>query len=561
MVQAKRRQQVISVPENADEFDDDIELLEELIREDMYEKSEKSLYKFFVNFWDTYEAQPLVNSWMIQCIAEHVDAALNRDLRRLIINVAPRSGKSTLTSISAPPYRFITNPEEKFWLVSHSQKLYTQNITYARRILEHPKYKDRWCNKELDEDNYKFSITKDVNRATRLENTEGGYILGGSPTTKALGMGYTVAILDDILDSEQSTSKEAIKGVNNWFTNTFLNRSNDPKTDVIILVMQRLAQNDPTAYVQETYPEQDWFLLNLPAKYEPTRTFVSPIGFNDKRKVKGELLNPIRLPEEFLIQQNKRPLIYNTRYQQNPDATTDDNSLKEEWLQESSLKPLSYSLMIIVWDLNITDNPRSDYTVGLVIGKSEGEYHIIDMWRKQCEIPEQLDAIKYLYKKYPNSVVGIEARANGNAAMSLLNREIPNIYAFEPRLFGGSKEQRFGATLPHFRDKKVYIYNPFSTDSKLEESYDAEEIKKELKGFPLGKHDDIVDCVSYGIAYLSQFGQENTAVISGGKNITFSEEDYKKNRELSKTTIMNMNQEDYTELYIPNRESIQSIDW
>ena len=322
-------------------------------------------------------------------------------------------------------------------------------------------------------------------------------------------MGYSVAVLDDILDSEQSYNIEAVRAVNNWYTQTFLNRSNDVKNDVQIIVMQRLHEEDLTSYVQKMYPEQDWFVLNLPAKYVPERTFISPIGYNDKRTVRNQLLDPIRLPEEFLVTQSKDLLVYNTRYQQDPESSKEGNLVKAEWLKETDNKPLNYSVLLTIWDLSISENPEADYTVGLVMCKFNDEYHIIDMWRKQCEIPDQLDAIRKLKKKYPNSIIGVEARSNGHAAMSLLRREIPNIYAFEPRKFGGHKEQRLGAVLQYFRDKKVFIYNPFKPDLKVEATYDPEIIKKELKAFPLGTHDDIVDCVAYGINYLAEYGQEN----------------------------------------------------
>lgn len=504
-------------------LDEDLFLLEELLQEEMYEQSEKYLNKFFINFWNTFDPQPLVANWHIGCLCEHIQACLQRQIRRMCINIPPRSSKSTTASISAPPWWWINNPHEKFWLISHSQRLFIQNIVYARRILEHPLYKDRWCNPESE--HFRYKLSGDVNTKLRIENTDGGYILGGSPTSGALGMGYTVAVLDDILDSEEANSKVAIENVNNWFTQTFLNRSNDVKNDVVIIVMQRLAEGDLTDYVTQKYGDQDWFVLNLPAKYDPERTFISPIGFNDIRTKRNELLDPVRLPDEFLLTQAKNPLIYNTRYQQNPSADSEGNLVKAEWLQETSILPINYSVMITVWDLNFNETPTSTYTVGLVVGKFEDKYYIVDMFRKQCEITSQLDAIRLFKKKYPKSIIGIEAKANGHAAMSLLKREIHNIYAFEPRKFGGSKEQRLASVLDYFRGNKVFIYSPFEVDDKLHPSFNPDTIKSELKSFPLGKHDDIVDTVSYAIQYLAEYGQESMAMISKGEKIILQDED------------------------------------
>lgn len=542
-------------------FDEDLLLLEELYKDEMYEQSLKRLYKFFINFWNTFDPSPLVDNWHIECLCEHAQAAVQRQIRRLIVNISPRSSKSTVNSICLPAWHWLKNPHEKFWLFSHSAKLFVQNIVYARRILDHPLYKNHWCDLENNPNNFKYEITKDVNTKTRIENSAGGYILGGSPTSGALGMGYTVAVLDDLLDSEESNNAIAIDNANKWFTQTFMNRSNDVNTDVVIIVMQRLHTNDLTAYVQETYGDQDWFVLNLPAKYEPTRTFISPIGFNDKRKVRNELLDPVRLPDSFLALQAKNPIIYNTRYLQNPEASGEGNLLQNSWLRESDRKPHKWTSMYTVWDLAFTDSPTSSYTVGLVVCKFYEEYHIIDMFRKRCDIPQQIDAIRKLKEKYPNSVIAIEKRANGHAAMTLLRREIKNIYAIEPRLFGGSKEQRFDAVLPYFRDKKVFIYNPFKPDVTLEDSYDPEEIKKELKAFPTGSYNDIVDCVAYSIQILAEKGQETQAMITNGNRLKLADEDFA-NRKLEGSNFYSndFNMDNVWDI-IPNRSDIIDIGW
>jgi hypothetical protein len=171
-------------------LDEDLMLLDELLREEMYEQSEKSLYKFIVNFWNTFEPAILRNNWHIECICEHTQAVIDRKIRRLIINIPPRASKSIINSICFPVWSWLNHPHEKFWLISHSAKLFVQNIVYARRILEHPQYKERWCNEELNPEHYRFSLSSDVNTKTRIENTAGGYLLGGSPTSGALGMGY-----------------------------------------------------------------------------------------------------------------------------------------------------------------------------------------------------------------------------------------------------------------------------------------------------------------------------------------------------------------------------------
>jgi predicted phage terminase large subunit-like protein len=556
MVTKKNRKNVI----NTDRLDEDLALLEEMLKEEMYERSEKRLYDYIVNFWNTFEPSVFKNNWHIECIAEHVQAALDRKLRRICICIPPRSSKSIISSICFPTWALIRNPHEKFWLMSHTSKLFVQNIVYARRILEHPTYKDRWCDAK-NTDHYKFSLSTDVNTKTRIDTNQGGYILGGSPTSGALGMGYSIAVLDDILDSEKANNPTEIENINNWYKQTFMNRSNDVKTDVVIIVMQRLNSKDLCDYVNRTYGEQGWFNLVLPAKYDPARTFISPIGWNDKRTIKNQLLDKERLTDEFLALQAKDPIIYNTRYQQDPDADSDGNLLKAEYIQECINKPQKYTALITVWDLSFSDSPEGSYTVGLVVGKVEDEYYVIDMFRKQCAIPEQLDAIRHMKKKYPKAVIGIERRANGHAAMSLLQREIKDIYAIEPRVFGGDKEQRFNSIVPYFRDRKIFIYNPLKHDISLEDTFSADAIKRELKSFPIGSTDDIVDCLSYAVQWLAEYAATTYGLITKGEKIRLGEEDYIN----ANARIINRSVNALESLFnienLPNRDDLINIRW
>lgn len=498
--------------------------MESLLREEMYYKSQRSYFEFYKSFWNCHDPAQLKASWVQEVLCEHLEAAVNRQIRRLIINIAPRSGKSTSSSISLPPWTWVHKPEEKFWLISHSEGLFKQNITGCRNIITHPQYRDRWCSDPDKNENFKYLLKGEAK--TRVDNTEGGYILGGSPGTKALGVGYTFAILDDVLDSEESYNPDIVRKVNNWYTQTFMNRSNDTNNDVVVIVMQRLAQNDIVGYVKAMYPEDDWVIINLPAKYDPERSFFSPIGFHDKRTVKNELLDPIRLPDSFLAAQMKDIILYNTRYQQNPDATDGGNMVQTAWGKYIDVLPKTFESMYIVWDLAEVEGDKACFTVGSVFGRKNGLVYMIDMFRDKLEPDEISAAIKHMAKKYPTATVAIESRAGGKSQKSFLKREIPGIYLIEPGKYGGSKAERLASIMQYIKDGKFIIYEPFKTDPLLEEHYDVAIIKSELFSFPLAVTDDIVDTISYGVQILMDIGGDSQAVITRGETIKISEQDY-----------------------------------
>jgi phage terminase large subunit-like protein len=507
----------------------DFKALEQIVMEKMYEASEKSMYQFYRSFWNTHDPSMLHTSWVQECICEHIQAAMNRDIRRLVVNIPPRQGKSTI-GLSGVVWNWLQNPQEKYWFLSHSARLYVQNILICRRMMTHPKFKSRWMDKKSP--HFKFQFAEDQNTKFKIENSSSGYILGGSPTSTALGMGYTVAVFDDILDSEASVNDIAVQNVNDFYTDTFFNRSNDVNNDVVIILMQRLRENDITGYVNKKYGEQGWFNLVLPAKYDPDRTFVSPIGCNDKRKLANELLDPIRLPETFLLDQAKNPVLYNTRYQQDPQAGGTGNFVQQEWCKLVADVPKKFDNIVIVWDLSFDDEPMASYTVGLVAGIKEGRYYILDMWRNRVDVIGQMQGVREMRKKYPDIQVAMEKRANGAAAKTMLEREIPGIYMIEPSKFGGSKEQRLSSVLPVFHDKGLFIYDPSLVPDTVykhytpHETYNPQRIIKELVGFPLTEFKDIVDCVAYALAILSNNEHTTQAMITAGKRLHLDDSDY-----------------------------------
>jgi phage terminase large subunit-like protein len=215
------------------------------------------------------------------------------------------------------------------------------------------------------------------------------------------------------------------------------------------------------------------------------------------------------LPETFLLDQAKNPVLYNTRYQQDPQAGGTGNFVQQEWCKLVADVPKKFDNIVIVWDLSFDDEPMSSYTVGLVAGIKEGRYYILDMWRDRVDVIGQMQGVREMRKKYPDIQVAMEKRANGAAAKTMLEREIPGIYMIEPSKFGGSKEQRLSSVLPVFHDKGLFIYDPSLVPDTLykhytpHETYYPQRIIKELVGFPLTEFKDIVDCVAYALAILS----------------------------------------------------------
>lgn len=503
----------------------DLDNLDRIITDKLYDKCLSDYYTFIKTAWSTFDPAEFSDNWHIGCIAYHVQAALKGELRRLIINISPRTGKSTATSICGTAWLFLQNPSAKLFNVTAADRLFIQNISYAKEIINSNWYQSRWG---LEGEDPKYGLSDTQNAKTRFDTTEQGYILGTTPNSKVFGMGFTHCIIDDPNDSEESENPNNLKKVNAYYDRTLRNRSNNRDQDVIILVQQRVKADDLSGYLLAQ--KYGFVHLNLPAEFDKRRAFISPINpkYSDPRKKDGELLDPKRLSEDTLAEEKKNYSNYSAKYLQNPTPDS-GNIIRHEWLNFYPETRENWGLLdfdIIYWicDYSFTGDPESSYTVLLLMGKKGDDYYILEMIRDRMAYHAQIEATSKAARDFSSTASKfiIEQKANGGVIISALEKilQAENISAeiigITPLQYGGSKEQRLAACIPTLVNKHLYLpLNNVQTPT----------IITELTSFPKGDNDDIVDCVVYGILWGNKYG--------GGTN----------------------------EIYLPTRPEDQAIGW
>lgn len=131
------------------------------------EEAELSLYEFHKQAWEILEPDPFIEGWYLEVLCEHLEALFKREIKNLIVNLPPRMGKSTLISVTAPAWRFIQNPEERFVYASHSQTLAHDLSIKCRRLILSEWYQLRW--------GHLFNLVGDQNTKGRFDNDKTGY--------------------------------------------------------------------------------------------------------------------------------------------------------------------------------------------------------------------------------------------------------------------------------------------------------------------------------------------------------------------------------------------------
>jgi hypothetical protein len=258
---------------------------------DQYE-NEQSLYEFLRNAWKTIDPSPFTDSWAIEAIAEHLQAVTDGDIRRLIINVPPRCGKSTITSCCWPAWVWAqeqisptSGPGVKFLTASYAQQLSIRDSVKCRRLIESPWYRSLWGSR--------FALTSDQNTKSRFDNSKGGTRLSTSVGSALTGEGGACILVDDPNAAAEAFSEATIETTIDWWDNALSTRLDDPKTGAFVVIQQRLAENDLTGHILEKQ-SGDWTHLCLPMEFEKSRSFVTTIGWQDPREEEGELLWPER---------------------------------------------------------------------------------------------------------------------------------------------------------------------------------------------------------------------------------------------------------------------------
>jgi predicted phage terminase large subunit-like protein len=441
----------------------------------------RSLKEFTKNSWGTIEpGRDFYDNWHIDAISDHLQAVVEGDIKRLIINIPPRHMKSISVAVALPAWTWTIQPEKKFLYASYAGSLSIRDSVKCRRLID-----SRWYKEHFGE---AFKLTTDQNQKQRFENDRTGQRIATSVDGALTGEGGDIIIIDDPHNVREAESSTVREGVLEWWDQAMQTRLNDPKTGAFIIIMQRVHETDLTGHILRN-EYNDWDHLCLPARYEighPTPT-KSKLGFTDPRTKEGELLWPERIDVKTLDSLEKSLGSYASagQLQQRP-MPKGGGILKAEWWvpwEKNDLPEIEYVLQS--WDTAFSTKEKTSYSARTTWGvfKERGMTCaiVLEMWYDRVTYPELRKLAQEAYQDWQPDAVLIEKKASGQSLLQDLRMAGIPVLEYMP---DRDKEARAHASSALLEDGRIYF--PF--DKKW-----AKNLIDICASFPATDNDDIVD--------------------------------------------------------------------
>lgn len=466
----------------------------------------RSLAKFLKYAWPTIEpGTELIWNWHIDAICEHLEAVTRGEIKNLVINIPPGHMKSVIVSVAWPAWEWISRPEAKGLFASYAMDLALRDAVRSRDLILSPWYQ------ELFTPEWTMSVAQDVK--SNYVNTLKGSRFSTAVGARTTGFRGDKIIIDDPLSAGDALSQLERERAVYWLSKVISSRLNDPRTGAKVMIMQRLHDEDPTAYALEAW--EDVQHLRLPSEFEPESRSRTSIGWADPRETYGELLFPQFFTAE-VIEVAKRELgvDFAGQHQQRPQPLSGSIFQRHWWgywaPMHTALKPVEvksdggefiacpltilpeeFDFIAQSWDFTFKDTKKSDFVSGGVWAAKGANRYLLDRVNRRMSFTESVDAIREMTKKWPScNAVYVEDKANGPAIIDTLKADIVGIVPVD--VGAKSKEARAHAVTPQIRGGQVFLPHPSIAPW-------VEEYVAQHTAFPRGAHDDDVDMTTQAL--------------------------------------------------------------
>jgi predicted phage terminase large subunit-like protein len=435
-----------------------------------------------------------MDNWHIDAMAYQAERIVAGDIRRMIINMPPRHLKSLTFNVALSAFILGHDPHKRIFCISYGAELSAEHAAQFKAIVQ-----SEWYQRVFPRMRIKRIVDDEV------YTTERGFRRWTSVLGAMTGMGGDVFIIDDPLKPVDALSDVKREAVNQWYSNTLLSRLDNKETGIILVIMQRVHQDDLSGYlVRDT--EDAYEHLELPAIAEVPRRV--PIGrgrYYDWGV--GEALHPTFESVETLrlLRREMGSSVFSAHYLQRP-VPQGGALLQSEWFRYYTELPERQEGAYILqsWDTAAKQgllNSFSVCTTWLVNGR---DYYLLDVFRQRMTYPGLRDMAIALAERYRPRRILIEDAMTGSALAEEVRSKFKSaVELVKPE---GDKQVRLYLQQAKFEQGRVW----FPKTAPWLRTF-----LEELLSFPDSRYADQVDSVSQALAHKkSGYSLENIDHLS-----------------------------------------------
>lgn len=427
-----------------------------------------------------------VPHWYLELLASALQDCLEGRLTRLMVNMPPRFLKSISVSVAFVTFYLGHHPEKQVMCISYGHDLSDKHAADCLRIMQSDWYKAL------------FPRTRLVGARPSVSDfstTRGGGRLSTSMQGMMTGRGADLIILDDPAKAQEALSEKTRAMINEIYSGAILSRLNSQERGIIIIVMQRLHQDDLCGHVLEREPNKyKHICLPIQAEEDQTFSYHTIYGPATRIRKKGEPLNPGLISEAKIteLRASMGEFFFMAQMQQNP-VSREGLIIRKEWLRfYNPALPMGKPYQIIQsWDTAVKDGDLNDYSACVTFAEIDGKYYLLNVFRKKLNYAELMRAVIEQQKIHNANAVLIEDASSGAILLQELQKEGYGWgHGIKPE---NSKVMRLYSAQNYFENGLIFF---------PESAHWLEDLVNELTSFPNVKHDDQVDAISQFVQWV-----------------------------------------------------------
>jgi predicted phage terminase large subunit-like protein len=417
-------------------------------------------------------------NWHIDAMAYKLSQVATGEIKRLIITVPPRNLKSICASVALPAWFLGHKPSERVVAVSYSSELSKTHANDFRLVVNDPLYQAVFPHMRVkrDTDREITTTARGKRYATSLEGT-------------LTGLGGNLFIIDDPLKLGDAQSQVIRERSIEWYRSTLVTRPDDKKAASIVVVMQRVHQEDLVGYLLQ---EGGFEVLNLPAIALQDSTHATGTH-SSYRRFAGDILHPEHESADVLmdLKRTMGSMRFSAQYQQMP-VPAGGMFIKRKWLKSYSASEISFQprdRIVMSWDIALSEAQTGDSSAGVVLLNRGDKFYVLEVAKGQFPFGQLITRILDMSKRYLGSTLLIEESPISLGLIQALREKNINVVTVKPTK---DKESRVISQSALLEGGSVLF-------PERAEWLDA--FIGELLSFPGGRHDDQVDALVQGLAY------------------------------------------------------------